>query len=293
MTDGNHGRFQAHCRSHPEPRLATRGVLACALWPLSLLFGALAALRRLLFALGIKRAERLPVPVIVVGNVFVGGHRQDALCDLADRGCGRPGLHPGVISRGYGGRGADAGGHARFCAAQVGDEPLLIAQRTGVPLVVGRRVAAARSLLAAHPEVDVIISDDGLQHYAGARYRNRALRCARRGQWLAAAGRPLREPASRRRDFSVLNAGLQGKAPAGVHAMRLQADEAVQLAPPARASRWTMGEGGVRWRRWPASAIPSAFSPCWRGPAWPARLPCPTITTSPSIPLQALPPMSS
>lgn len=228
----------------------SRGVLACALWPLSLLFGALAALRRLLFALGIKRAERLPVPVVVVGNVFVGGTGKTPFAIWLIEALRAAGFHPGVISRGYG------GGVTRTlavrpeaAAAQVGDEPLLIVQRTGVPLVVGRRrVEAGRSLLAAHPEVDVIISDDGLQHYALARDIEIVLSDARGvgNGWLLPAG-PLREPASRRRDFTVLNVGLQGSAPAGVHAMRLQADEAVQLAPPAtRKPLAQMGEGGLR-----------------------------------------------
>jgi len=230
----------------------SRGVLACALWPLSLLFGGLAALRRLLFALGIKRAERLPVPVIVVGNVFVGGTGKTPFAIWLIEALRAAGLHPGVISRGYGagnGAGQTLEVSPEAAASQVGDEPLLIAQRTGVPLVVGRRrVAAARSLLAAHPEVDVIISDDGLQHYALGRDIEIVLSDARGvgNGWLLPAG-PLREPASRRRDFSVLNVGLQGKAPAGVHAMRLQADEAVQLAPPqARKPLTQMGEGGVR-----------------------------------------------
>ena len=228
-----------------------RGLLACALWPLSLLFGALAGLRRLLFALGIKQAQRLPVPVIVVGNVFVGGTGKTPFAIWLIEALRAAGYTPGVISRGYGGgAGASVEVTAVSMAAQVGDEPLLIVQRTGVPLVVGRRrVAAGLALLAAHPEVDVIISDDGLQHYALARDIEIVLsdtRGAGNG-WLLPAG-PLREPASRRRDFSVLNVGSSsGAAPAGVHAMQLQADEAVQLAPPcARRALATMGEGGSR-----------------------------------------------
>ncbi|MFS2117835.1 tetraacyldisaccharide 4'-kinase, partial [Herbaspirillum frisingense] len=118
----------------------SRGVLACALWPLSLLFGGLAALRRLLFALGIKRAERLPVPVIVVGNVFVGGTGKTPFAIWLIEALRAAGLHPGVISRGYGagiGAGQTLEVSPEAAASQVGDEPLLIAQRTGVPLVVG------------------------------------------------------------------------------------------------------------------------------------------------------------
>ncbi|MBN9357291.1 MAG: tetraacyldisaccharide 4'-kinase [Herbaspirillum huttiense] len=227
-----------------------RGLLACLLWPLSLLFGTLAALRRALFALGIKRAERLPVPVIVVGNVFVGGTGKTPFAIWLIEALRAAGLRPGVISRGYGGgAGQTLEVTADAAAAQVGDEPLLIVQRTGVPLVVGRRRAeAGRALLAAHPEVDVIISDDGLQHYALARDIEIVLSDARGvgNGWLLPAG-PLREPASRRRDFSVVNVGAQGSASGGAHAMRLQADQAVQLAPPAaRKPLERMGEGGVR-----------------------------------------------
>ena len=229
-----------------------RGLLACALWPLSLLFGALAGLRRLLFALGIKQAQRLPVPVVVVGNVFVGGTGKTPFAIWLIEALRAAGYTPGVISRGYGGgAGASVEVTAASMAAQVGDEPLLIVQRTGVPLVVGRRrVEAGLALLAAHPEVDVIISDDGLQHYALARDIEIVLSDARGAGngWLLPAG-PLREPASRRRDFSVLNVGSSGggAAPAGVHAMQLQADEAVQLAAPAaRRALATMGEGGLR-----------------------------------------------
>ncbi|QDD63659.1 tetraacyldisaccharide 4'-kinase [Herbaspirillum seropedicae] len=231
----------------------SRGPLACLLWPLSLLFGALSGVRRLLFALGVKRSERLPVPVVVVGNIFVGGTGKTPFAIWLIEALRAAGYTPGVISRGYGG-GAQQTVEvsATSAAAQVGDEPLLIAQRTGAPLVVGRRrVQAARALLAAHPQVDVLVSDDGLQHYAMARDIEIVLSDARGvgNGWLLPAG-PLREPASRRRDFSVLNvgsSGVAGAAPAGVHAMQLLATEAVQLAPPAaRKPLARMGEGGLR-----------------------------------------------
>ncbi|WP_245200463.1 tetraacyldisaccharide 4'-kinase [Herbaspirillum sp. LeCh32-8] len=224
-----------------------RGPLACALWPLSLLFGALAALRRALFALGVKQAERLPVPVVVVGNVFVGGTGKTPFSIWLIEALRAAGFTPGVVSRGYGGEQDVAEVRADSAAARVGDEPLLIVQRTGVPLVVGRRrVQAGRALLAAHPEVNVVISDDGLQHYALARDVEIVLSDARGNGngWLLPAG-PLREPASRRRDFSVANLPAGSTAPQGVHAMRLEAGLAVQLAPPsAQRALASMGEGG-------------------------------------------------
>lgn len=209
-----------------------RGPLACLLWPLSLLFGALAGLRRALFVLGIKQAERLPVPVIVVGNVFVGGTGKTPFTLWLIAALRAAGYTPGVVSRGYG-RDADvvAAVDGTSLAADVGDEPLLIARRSGVPLVVGRkRAAAGRALLAAHPEVDVIVSDDGLQHYALARDIEIVLSDARGvgNGWLLPAG-PLREPASRRRDFSVVNLPVDVDAPAGAFAMRLDVGLAMQL----------------------------------------------------------------
>lgn len=140
------------------------GLLALCLWPLSLLYRALASLHQWRWHLWPDAA--LPVPVLVVGNLVVGGAGKTPSV-IAVVACLRAaGRHPGVISRGYGRRQdgvlavtADAD------AADCGDEPLLIHRRTGVPTWVGRdRLAAGRELLRAHPEVDVLVADDGLQH---------------------------------------------------------------------------------------------------------------------------------
>jgi tetraacyldisaccharide 4'-kinase len=118
-------------------------------------------------------------------------------------------MRPGVISRGFGS--AEEGARevgAASTPAQVGDEPLLIRQRTGAPVMVGRdRAATGLALLAAYPEVDILLTDDGLQHYKLQRDVEIILfdgRGAGNG-WLLPAG-PLREPVSRRRDFTVINA---------------------------------------------------------------------------------------
>ncbi|MCE4553562.1 tetraacyldisaccharide 4'-kinase [Pelomonas cellulosilytica] len=141
--------------------------MSAALLPLSWLYRGLLALRATAYRLGLQRTETLPVPVIVVGNWIVGGAGKTpttlALLDLLRT----RGLRAGVISRGYG---RDGDGVLRVTrqttAREAGDEPLLIHLRGRVPVAVGRdRVAAARALLAAHPELDVLVSDDGLQHW--------------------------------------------------------------------------------------------------------------------------------
>ena len=169
-----------------------------ALWlllPLSAFFVLLAKLKQ-----KFTKPERLPVPVIVVGNITVGGAGKTPLTLWLAQGLSQRGLKPGIVSRGYGGENAvpravtpDA------LPAQVGDEPILLARRSGVPVWVGRnRAAAGRALLAAHPEVNVILCDDGLQHYRLARDVELAVfdgRGAGNG-WRLPVG-PLREPLNR------------------------------------------------------------------------------------------------
>ncbi|MDP2879289.1 MAG: tetraacyldisaccharide 4'-kinase [Sulfuricella sp.] len=137
------------------------------LLPLSILFGLVAALRRVLYRAGLLRAIRLPVPVIVVGNISVGGTGKTPLVLWLADFLRQQGYHPGIVSRGYGGgtQGA-AAVDIRSDPAVVGDEPLLLARKSACPVWVGRdRVAAGKALLRAHTECDVLLSDDGLQHY--------------------------------------------------------------------------------------------------------------------------------
>jgi tetraacyldisaccharide 4'-kinase len=144
----------------------SEGPLQWALRPVSWLYGALAATRRGLFAASLLQTHRLDVPVIVVGNRIAGGAgKTPTLMALLGR-LTAAGYRPGVVSRGHGRRhDACQQVHHGLGAQDVGDEPLLIHRRTGVPVWVGRdRVAAARALRAAHPQVNLLVCDDGLQH---------------------------------------------------------------------------------------------------------------------------------
>lgn len=135
--------------------------------PLSWLFGLLTWLRRLAYQYGIVKSQRLSVPVIVVGNINVGGSgKTPAVIWLVEQLIKR-GFKPGVISRGYGGSARlPTKVTAASDASVAGDEPVLIANRCDCPVWVGEnRVEVGKDLLDAHPECNVIISDDGLQHY--------------------------------------------------------------------------------------------------------------------------------
>lgn len=174
----------------------SRGFAVRTLLPLAWLFDAVSALERASYRLGIRRVAQLPVPVVVVGNLIVGGAGKTPTVMYVVDALRRHGFVPGIVSRGYGGSHDDVLRVARdMPARRCGDEPLLMHLRTGAPLMVGRdRVAAARQLLQACPEVDAIVSDDGLQHRALAR-DVQVLVFDERGVgngWLLPAG-PLRE----------------------------------------------------------------------------------------------------
>lgn len=174
-----------------------RGALAHLLWPLSAVHGVLVRIRRRLYSHELLESTRLPVPVLVVGNVIAGGAGKTPLVMALVRHLQSKGHQPGVISRGYGRQGVDClEVLPELSATQTGDEPLLIRQLTGVPVFVApRRVEAAQALLRAHPGTDVIVCDDGLQHYGLQRDLNIAVFDERGigNGWLLPAG-PLREP---------------------------------------------------------------------------------------------------
>ena len=178
-----------------------RTLLSYLLLPLAALFALITACRRALYRAGILRAYRAPVPVLIVGNISVGGNGKTPLVQALARALQQEGVAVGISSRGYGGR-AVAATDVAACpdAAIVGDEPLLLWQSTGAPVVVARkRAQAAAKLLRDYPATRLILADDGLQHYALARDAEIAVIAADFGLgngFLMPAG-PLRESASR------------------------------------------------------------------------------------------------
>jgi tetraacyldisaccharide 4'-kinase len=171
-----------------------RGPLAVLLWPLSRLYGALAARRR---AADPQTAVRLPVPVVVVGNVVAGGAGKTPTTLAIAQHLRARGWRPGIVSRGHGRAGDDCREVLPDSDPRtVGDEPLLLRLRAEVPVFVApRRADAGRALLAAHPGTDILLCDDGLQHVALARDVEVCVFDARGigNGWLLPAG-PLREP---------------------------------------------------------------------------------------------------
>lgn len=166
--DGEAAARRARREARWRHEAGRRGWPAIARLPLAWVYGALVALRHRLHGWGWLRSERLPVPVVVIGNLVAGGAGKTPATLAVVHHLQRQGWTPGVISRGHGRR-SDTVLPVRpdGTAELVGDEPLLIARRTGVPVFVAmRRADAGRALLAAHPDVNVLVCDDGLQHRA-------------------------------------------------------------------------------------------------------------------------------
>jgi len=203
--------------------------------PISLIFGVLVALRRELYRNGMKTSERLLLPVIVVGNINVGGTGKTPLVIALAQQLITQGWHPLIISRGY----KSAARHPQqiapsMSAYQSGDEPLLMAKRNLCPVWVGKdRISTARAAMQAHQQCDVLLCDDGLQHYRLQRDVEIAIIDGERGfgnGWLLPAG-PLREPVSRLQtvDAVVVNGDAAAE---GQFAMRLEGAVFYNLLDP-------------------------------------------------------------
>lgn len=191
--------------------------VSAALLPLGLLFGGIVRLRRRAYELSLLRQRQLPVPVIVIGNISVGGTGKTPLTIYLASRLRQLGLRPGIISRGYGGSAQQPTSVTSDSpAALVGDEPILIARHTGCPVFVCRdRAAAGAALLAAHPHCNLLLCDDGMQHYQLARDLEIAVVDAARGfgNSLPLPAGPLREMPARLGKVSAIVTNGPGTLP--------------------------------------------------------------------------------
>jgi tetraacyldisaccharide 4'-kinase len=176
--------------------------------PLGWVWATAASLRRLAYMAGVIPPVDAGVPVIVVGNLTVGGTGKTPLVIWLARWLIEQGYRPGIVSRGHGGTATQRPQQVRPDSNPdlVGDEPVLVARRTGCPVAVCRRRAIAARELARHTECDILVCDDGLQHYALRRDLEIAVvdgdRRFGNGRCLPAG--PLREPASRLRSVDMV-----------------------------------------------------------------------------------------
>lgn len=232
------------------------GVLA----PLEALYRRVVVTRRNKFLSGASLCYRAPVPVLVVGNITVGGTGKTPLILWLIEHCCRRGLKVGVVSRGYGAAPASYPWRVRpeHSAAEAGDEPLLIAQRTGVPVMIDPDRARAVRELLAQESLDLILSDDGMQHYRLARDLELVMIDAERGlgnRRCLPAG-PLREPAERLESVdAVLCNGASSDSTLGF-AFALQPSRLVELVsqqalpldhfPPGQQMHAVAGIGNPR-----------------------------------------------
>lgn len=214
-------------------------IISILLLPLCVLFGVLVWLRKIAYRSGLLSVVSAVVPVVVVGNLSVGGTGKTPVVIWLAKVLQARGFTPGVVSRGYEGSGKLSAVQATSSPRLVGDEPVLIAQRAQCPVWVGHdRAAAVERLVSGNPKVDIVISDDGLQHYHLARDFEIVVIDAQRqfGNHLLLPAGPLREPVSRLNsvDAAIMNGGESLDLPVPVFAMRLDGGEFRNLADPAK-----------------------------------------------------------
>jgi len=179
----------------------TRNAASLALLPFAGIFATLTAVRRAVYRLGLRKPVRFPVPVVVIGNLTVGGTGKTPLVIWLARYLQSQGRRPGIVARGYLGAAEDwpQPAHPDSDPAEVGDEAVLLAQRTDCPVMVGPNRSAAVAALLVGGQVDLVLSDDGLQHYGLGRDLEIVVVDGQRrfgNGWPLPAG-PLRESVSR------------------------------------------------------------------------------------------------
>lgn len=239
---------------------ARRGAAARLLLPLASLYHAVVAARRACYRTGLCRVERFSAPVVVVGGLTVGGSGKTPLVMHVATLLARRGFRPGIVSRGYGGRPPrqPLRVDAATPVAQCGDEPAMLARELSLPVVVDRNRPRGVRELFERLGCDVVVADDGLQHYTMGRQVEIAVLGGERplgNGYLLPAG-PLREPPSRLAevDLVVCNGGAEYP---GGHAMRLRSDTLRALA--GGATRPLAGLRGVRVHAVAATGNPTAF----------------------------------
>ncbi len=209
-------------------------VLAQGLRPFSWIYKGIIALRRYCYRIGLFKTTHFSIPLIVVGNITVGGSGKTPLVIYLAQLLKQHGYKPGIVSRGYGGK---ASVYPQFVTAnsdptETGDEPVLMAKRSACPVVIDpKRVNAVKKLLA-ETDCNVVISDDGLQHYAMGRDIEIAVIDATRGlgnHYCLPAG-PLRESAERLNDVDIIVSN--GQYPHADYAMQMQATTLINCRHP-------------------------------------------------------------
>ena len=228
------------------------GLFSLAMWPLSRLYAAIVASRKAGFLRHPERVHHDTLPVVVVGNIYVGGTGKTPVTIALVQALRARGWRPGVVSRGYGARHADKprAGQGTLDPALFGDEPALIAAETQAPVSVHPdRQAAIRRMRRLYPQVDVVVSDDGLQHLALGRDLEIIVQDGRgvgNGRLLPAG--PLREPAARLRsaDFIVNNLQPGETPPDTVQGLAHTVDMVME---PAAVEHLASGTR-LEWREW-------------------------------------------
>lgn len=214
----------------------TKNVIACLLWPISMLYLGIISLRRFIYRMGFKKATCFPVPIVIVGNITVGGTGKTPLVIWLASFFQTKGYKPGIVSRGYGGKAVTFPQqvHEDSDPREVGDEALLLALHTSCPVIVDPVRTRAVSKLLATTDCNLIISDDGLQHYALHRDIEIAVIDGMRrfGNNFCLPAGPLREPRSRlaQVNFMVCN----GVGQHNEYSMGLFPGAFTQLKDPAR-----------------------------------------------------------
>ena len=220
-----------------EKRWYQPDALVWLLAPLALLYWVITCIRRAFYRIGLFKRHRVSVPVIIVGNISVGGNGKTPLVIRLVEMLRQMGYYPGVLTRGYGGSGIDYPCLVTqvHSAEQVGDEPCLMRQHLNCPIVVDPNRVRGANFLTKHNRCDILICDDGLQHYRLERDIEIAVIDGQRqlGNGYVLPMGPLRETRGRLNevDFIIVNGGIARQ---GSYLMTLQPGRLVNVADPRK-----------------------------------------------------------